>query len=216
MKYFKSKISILFILVSLTVFGQKDTQNVKVIKDDSQVEELFETFGKDEIKIDILDIISLPAFTIGYERISNSYNSYGVELFFNFNDNSAVSGASYEKFFLSPYYRFYFFKKMDYGGAGGFVEVFTKFTSGEHQNDYYDTAYRTEQNNFFDIAVGAGVGKKWVNKSGMTFEFLFGVGRFLIMKDSSNDYSNNDDQYYSYNDRSPISTKINFSIGKRF
>ena len=39
--------------------------------------------------------------------------------------------------------------------------------------------------NFFDIAPGAAIGQKWVNKKGWTFEITGGVGRFLLNKDDN-------------------------------
>ena len=51
----------------------------------------------------------------------------------------------------------------------------------------------------FDVAPGIGVGKKWVNRKGWTFEYMIGFGRFLFN-----------------NDGAEATFKGGISIGKRF
>ena len=142
---------------------------------------------------------------------------------------------------MSPYYRFYFLNKTDFGGEGYFAEVFVKFSNvhynidttnyiwldvdedGDGINDYgyFDGNYSETEKKSWDIAPGVGIGRKWVNKKGWTFEFMFGVGRYL--------FSNNNDDYTYYYDNSEVSeyTTVNesrpiatfkggISIGKRF
>ena len=53
-------------------------------------------------------------------------------MFINAGDNDSASRNWTDKFSLTPFYRFYFFNKRDYGGAGFFAEIFTKFSSGKH------------------------------------------------------------------------------------
>ena len=59
-------IPLLFTIVS---YSQNDIQKVKVVKDDTQVTKLIDSLGKNEIKIDVLDILFQPALSISYERI---------------------------------------------------------------------------------------------------------------------------------------------------
>ena len=118
---------------------------------------------------------------------------------------------------MAPFYRFYFFNKRDYGGAGFFAEVFTKFSFGKHDVEYYNfnpgiNSWETIEENFFDIAPGAAIGQKWVNKKGWTFEISFGVGRFLLNKDK-----NNQEPGREVNSIRPeLFLRGGFSIGKRF
>ena len=44
-------------------------------------------------------------------------------------------------------------------------------------NEPYSTS---EEIKAWDIAPGVGVGKKWVNKKGWTFEYMLGFGRYLF------------------------------------
>ena len=57
----------------------------------------------------------------------------------------------------------------------------------------------TEEIKAWDIAPGVGVGRKWVNKKGWTFEYMLGFGRFLFN-----------------NDEAEATFKGGISIGKRF
>ena len=184
-------IILLILLFSISINSQK-VQQVEVVKNDNQISDLFEELGRNELKLDLIDILSLPAFDITYERIKDPYSSFGVSLFLNVGDNDSASRNWTDKFSITPFYRFYFFNKRDYGGAGFFAELFAKFSSGKHDIDYYNFSpglegyWETVEENFFDIAPGAAIGQKWVNKKGWTFQISGGVGRFLINKDENN------------------------------
>ena len=85
----------------------------------------------------------------------------------------------------------------------------TKFSSGKHDVEYFNpdqnssgiSYWETVEENFFDIAPGAAIGQKWINKKGWTFEISGGVGRFLLNKDEI---------------RPELLLRGGFSIGKRF
>ena len=209
----------LFILLFTIAYGQ-DVQPVEVIKSDRQVTELLDELGNHEIKLDVLDFLTQPAFNIGYEKINDSYSSYGADVFFNFNDNNSSSSWS-EKFSLNPFYRFYFLNKTDFGGEGYFAEIFIKFSNIEYNRETYyndpmpnEPYSTTEEIKVWDIAPGFGVGRKWVNKKGWTFEYMVGVGRFLFANNGNDDCTNCG---YDVNDNRPEATfKGGISIGKRF
>ena len=116
MRYTLALIHILFFNYVLS----QDVQQVEVLKNDNQVIELFDEIGDSEIKLDVVDFLTQPAIKIGYEKINDSYSSYGAEVFLNFNNNNASRSWS-EKFSLNPFYRFYFFNKTDFGGEGYFA-----------------------------------------------------------------------------------------------
>ena len=188
------------------MFSQ-DVQQVEVLKNDKQVTELFDEIGDSEIKLDVIDFLTQPALNIGYEIINDSYSSYGAEVFLNFNDNN-LSRSWSEKFSLNPFYRFYFLNKTDFGGEGYFAEVFIKFANIE-----YDRNSTTEEIKAWDIAPGVGVGRKWVNKKGWTFEYMLGFGRYLFAN-SENDDSPDGGSVSDY--RPEATFKGGISIGKRF
>ena len=209
----------LFILLFTKAYGQ-DVQQVEVIKSDRQVTELLDELGSHEIKLDVIDFLTLPALNIGYEKINDSYSSYGADLFFNFNDNNLSSSWS-EKFSLNPFYRFYFLNKTDFGGEGYFAEIFIKFSNIEYNRETYyndpmpnEPYSTTEEIKVWDIAPGFGVGRKWVNKKGWTFEYMVGVGRFLFANNGNDDCTNCG--YDVYDNRPEATFKGGISIGKRF
>ena len=208
---------LIYILFFKQVFSQ-DVQQVEVIKNDKQVEELFDELGDSEIKLDVIDLLSQPALNIGYEKINDSYSSYGAEVFLNINDNNASRSWS-EKFSLNPFYRFYFLNKTDFGGEGYFAEVFIKFANIEYdRNTVIINSFpssTTEEIKAWDIAPGVGVGRKWVNKKGWTFEYMLGYGRYLFYS-SENDEPNAIDGVNVHEYRPEATFKGGISIGKRF
>ena len=209
-------------LLCLLFFNQtfsQDVQQVEVIKNDKQVEELLDELGDSEMKLDVIDLLSQPALNIGYEKINDSYSSYGADIFFNFNENNASRSWS-EKFSLNPFYRFYFLNKTDFGGEGYFAEVFIKFSNIEYdKNTYFNNSssgepyITSEEIKAWDIAPGVGIGRKWVNKKGWTFEYMIGLGRY-IFAGSENDDVPNGGSVSHY--RPEASFKGGISIGKRF
>ena len=75
MKY----ITVLILLFSISINSQ-EVQQVEVVKNDNQISELFEELGQNELKLDLIDILSLPAFDITYERIKDPY-SWGKHVY---------------------------------------------------------------------------------------------------------------------------------------
>ena len=93
---------------------------------------------------------------------------------------------------------------------GFFVQPFISLTQGEYDtyrydynDDFYDHSYI--ERNFFGLAAGALIGRKWVNQKNYVFEISAGVGRLIVKEDEHN--------YYSDSTAYP---RINFAIGKRF
>ena len=191
----------LFFIISLTSYSQDKIQQVEVVKTDTQIEEFSKQIGTKEFKLDFLDLLVFPALSVGYEKINDSSTAFGTTLFINlggedsdWNDNLAIT----------PYYRFYFLQSEDYGGYGVFAEVFTKFAFGDAEV-YNDISNTSVDENYFDMALGLAVGRKWINRKGFTLETLFGIGRNLFF-----------DQDSDSSDRAGASVRLNISVGKRF
>ena len=211
----------LSLFFSLSLISQ-EVQQVEVVKNDNQISDLFDELGQNELKLDLIDILSVPAFDITYERIKDPYSSFGASLYLNAGDNDSASRNWTDKLSLTPFYRFYFFNKKDYGGAGFFAEIFTKFSFGKHDVEYYNfnpdpnnpgiDYWETIEENFFDIAPGAAIGQKWINKKGWTFEITAGVGRFLLNKDEINSSTGQEVS----SGRPEALLRGGFSIGRRF
>ena len=191
----KKTLLILFFLVPLYIISQ-EVQKVEVVKSDTQIENLNELLGQNEIKVDFLDFILFPALTLGYEKNRNSSTAYGATMFINFDTD--LGSEWNDKFAITPYYRFYFLESQDYGGYGVFAEIFTKFSSAKIEN-YSDA----KSESYTDISPGLAVGRKWINRKGFTFELMFGVGRNLLYDEDVNGMNT-------------ATIRSGVSIGKRF
>jgi len=136
----------------------------------SQAQELADK----EYRLNVFELVSGPALGLSYEKFWSSQSSYGVYTFINLNDDSIRD----ENFEIAPYVRFYF-KETEYlYGKSLFLEIFTAYVSGDTYDDYIYSP-NGEDNKFNRFALGALVGKKWVNKSNITYETGIGVGRYL-------------------------------------
>lgn len=165
---------------------------------------------KHEVRLDIFQLIVLPGIDVSYERFIDDLSSWGVSAFINFDDEFSEA-YRFEHFEISPYYRLYF-KKNNAHNSGFFVQPFLSLTSGEY--DYYSEELNFNAannssdygvNDFFGLAGGALIGRKWVNQKRYTFEIHAGVGRYFVLESDSNAYR--DGTAYP---------RINFSIGRRF
>ena len=201
-------IILIFILIPSIIIAQNEPDKVTVIKSDQQIEEFTSSLGKNELKLDFLDLLVFPALTVGFEKINDSSSGYGATLFLNLGGEDTIGELYNDKFALTPYYRFYFLKSEDYGGYGLFAEIFTKFSFGKYEkfNDFWDQNQNNETLSYSDIAPGLAVGRKWINRKGFTFELLFGVGRNLL-------YKSKDDDSIS---RTAGIVRAGISVGKRF
>ena len=212
---------LIFSLLLLPFLGKsQEVQKVKVVRDDEQLIEFFDSFGPNELRIDPLELLIYPAFDVTYEHFKDTYSAFGVSLFLNLGDAETIIDWS-EIISVTPFYRFYFFNKKDFGGSGLFVEGFAKFSLARQYLDYYYYDEMLWSENFveqtetgFDMALGAGFGQKWVNKHGFTFELSFGVGRFLLGSGSEDYYS--DGTVSVYTSERTVALRGGFSIGKRF
>ena len=201
-------IILIFILIPSIIIAQNEPDKVTVIKSDQQIEEFTSSLGKNELKLDFLDLLVFPALTVGFEKINDSSSGYGATLFLNLGGEDTIAEVYNDKFALTPYYRFYFLQSEDYGGYGIFAEIFTKFSFGKYEkfNDFWDQNQNNETLSYSDIAPGLAVGRKWINRKGFTFELLFGVGRNLL-------YKSKDDDSIS---RTAGIVRAGISVGKRF
>jgi hypothetical protein len=159
---------------------------------------------KQEIKINLLELLVMPAIGITYEKYLNPASSYGVYGFANFGIDQ---GYRYEKVELAGFYRLYFQIKRKHKNRGLFTEVFTGLNFGEVEFYNYEIepypSYITDYESktiqeYFGLSMGVSVGYKFINFNNFIFEIFGGAGRYL-----NNQYIN------SY-------PRVGFSVGKRF
>ena len=194
MKYL---ITLLFIF-SLTSYSQDKIQQVEVIETDTQIQNFSSEIGQNELRFDFFSLLAYDSFSATYERMNDTSTAYGVSMLINFGEDNELN----DNFAVTPYFRIYFLESEDYGGYGFFAEVFSKFAFGEFEG-YLDNTNILLDENYFDIALGVALGRKWINRKGYSFEILLGFGNNLL-------YDN--DQL----DRSKTMVKFSASIGKRF
>jgi hypothetical protein len=135
-------------------------------------------FKKNELKGNALFLV-LGAVELTYERILNEDTGLGGSIFF-------VNQDDFESnFMLTPYYRAYFGNKP---AAGFFVEGFSMFNTGVASKTYYydsnSNISRVDKNRYSDLALGFGLGSKWIHKKGYVFEINAGIGRNLLSRNS--------------------------------
>ena len=60
------------LFLSATIYINAQTvQKVEVVKNDNQINELFNELGSNELKVDLLDLIANTSFDITYEKIKD-------------------------------------------------------------------------------------------------------------------------------------------------
>jgi len=152
--------------------------------------EKFNEVKKHEVSLDVLAAVGGLGINPRYEYVLGRYSGVGVDLNIGIYDNS--DNNNIESFSFTPYYRQYFFSKEDYGAKGFYGEGFVKFYTYEvNQGFINDGITRTTvSEDFFETAIGVGIGWKWVSDSGFLIDIGFGIGRNLgIADDASNQYS---------------------------
>ena len=179
---------------------EEKVYKVEIVKNSSF--EAANSYGNNELRVNFFDLLVLPGFHGYYEKIIDENSSYGTGLFINFSDNLS-SDIVQRRFAISPYYRLYFLNRKDYGAKGLFVELFSSFASAKDMNDYGLYNDFDDRDNIFRVSVGATIGRKWITRSGHTFEPFIGVGRYLDSQDSN---GGNPEAH----------VRLGFSIGKRY
>ncbi|TXD46853.1 DUF3575 domain-containing protein [Polaribacter sp. IC073] len=159
---------------------------------------------KHEIKLNAFSLIVFSSLDISYEHLLNKDSSFGVGVFYNFND---INNDLYypKKFSITPYYR-WFFSETRFA-RGFFVEGFGMLNSYEEELYYYGSPSKIEKET--DFALGVSVGGKFIIKSGFTAEVYLGIGRNLFNN------SNNDDDNGDFINNNII-TRGGISLGYRF
>lgn len=183
-----------YLLVLILSFGilnaQENTDNDTAVPNKS---------FKHELKLNMLELIVMPAIGITYEHYLNPYSSAGVYAFANFGIDEELR---HEKAELAPFYRIYFQRQKNASNQGLFTEIFGGINYGETEFYDYDRSYYNSGKllvqEYVGVAVGVTLGYKFVNYNNYTFDLFGGAGRYL-----------NDQEVKAY-------PRIGLSIGKRF
>lgn len=157
--YFFMKKVFLFVML-LTVFNCFSQESDEVVE------------LKNEIHINALLPIAFKTFEVSYERNLNESTSVGV--------SGLIANQDYyfTKVALTPYFRKYFSRGY---AKGFFIEGFTMLNSGENYYYYYDENgyYSSSKDNYTDLAIGVGVGGKFIANDNFVGTVSLGIGRNL-------------------------------------
>jgi hypothetical protein len=170
------------------------------LTDSQERMEKFNEVKKHEISLDAAAGIGGLGINPRYEYVLGRYSGVGVDLNIGIYDDD---NGNIETFSFTPYYRQYFFSKEDYGAKGFYGEGFVKLYSFDSELFFNNT--NLLQKSFTELAIGAGIGWKWVSDSGFLIDIGFGIGRNLGI-------ANGDDLY----DLPEVTGRGGINFGWRF
>lgn len=150
--------------------------------------------AKNEISLNVLNILVFGALDVSYERILNDNSSVGIEMFskvFNKNEGEDIDFSKAYKKDFSLTGKFKYFLNEYKTASGFYVEGFLMMSNGVNEVDVDVKDPETGETRqvevpleYTDIALGFGVGGKFVAKQGFLIDASFGLGRNLFHKDS--------------------------------
>ncbi|WP_124981122.1 hypothetical protein [Nonlabens xiamenensis] len=173
------------ICISLLLFAGWCTAQNDDLTDNQERLNNFNDIKKNEVSLDVVAGIAGLGINPRYERVLGRYAGVGVDV------NIGIEDEDYdylETFSLTPYYRQYFFSKEDYGAKGFYGEGFMKFFTYEDRFSVFDNggnSTRITAEKYTELALGVGIGWKWVSDSGFLIDVGFGIGRNLGLADES-------------------------------
>lgn len=178
----------LVLLFSTAIFAQEEET---VFKRDT---------ARNELSIGALNLVVFGVLDIAYERVLSNNTSWAVEGFIQaFNrDNEDPSKLYSRKSSLTGKYKYFFGE----GPATGFyVNGLAMISNGEYDVFLYDDGdyLREVSRDYTDLALGFGLGAKFVAKQGFFLDLGAGIGRNLLNPDSPT-----------------IVGQININLGMRF
>ena len=182
----KKQFLLLVLLVGFFAQAQIDDSKTESQKDLNE----FNEYARHEVSVDVLAAIVVPAINVRYEYILDRYSSVGGEVSVTL-DGDETDFEFLETYSVTGFYRQYFFSKEDYGAKGFYGEGFLKGYGYKNEfYGFYNTADGRPSQEHFEMAIGVGIGWKWVSNSGFMIDLGFGIGRNLGIADD--DYEDRD------------------------
>lgn len=177
----KKLITAVFLIFTITSFSQDlQTGEQTVYKRD---------IAKNELSIGALNLVAFGALDITYERIVTPNTSWAIEGFVMALNRSSedLSDAYNKDFSLTGKFKYFF---GDRTAWGFYVSGLSMISTGEYETSTSYTApdgyyeYEYETNNYTDLALGFGLGGKFVAKQGFFVDLSTGIGRNLFNSNS--------------------------------
>lgn len=191
--------------------------------------------AQSDVKVNFLGLL-FNQYQFGYEHVLNEEMSVGGWISFSkwdfetttfdINGNTITEETTYNGFSLIPNYRFYF--SPDDDAEGFFVEAYMKYLNrkatgldwsiyNEQTFTWENVEYERKENS---LALGLGVGRKWVTDAGFFFETFGGLGKTLTdnttySEQAVEDAAAESDEFFESNIPS-IDFRLQLNIGWRF
>ncbi|MDR0231618.1 MAG: hypothetical protein LBI82_05805 [Dysgonamonadaceae bacterium] len=184
---------VLFFNVAFYGFSQTDDTNKELLRTTEKILDVLSQqtdeakaasirVTANEIGLNVFNLAFPRILTISYERIKNSEIGFGLTASICFNSDELDLG---DKFAFTPFFRYYFFSKKDYGSKGFYYETFLKFFGYKDYDysypsyTYFDVGYgiNYKEKTAFDAALGVGLGYKFVSRGGFVLDLNLGGGR---------------------------------------
>lgn len=149
---------------------------------------------RNEVSWNIMNTLVFGALDISYERILSDHSSLSAEVFSKvFNKNKGEEGdlsKTYAKDF-SITTKFKYFLDEENMAWGYYAEAFAMISNGVNEKTVTLTDSQTGEPkeieaelDYIDVALGIGVGRKFISKKGFFLDVSVGIGRNLFQKDS--------------------------------
>jgi hypothetical protein len=170
--------------VPITLCAQKSQEST----DSEKRLDTFTEAKRHELSLDVTAALTLPAIQPRYEYVLGRYSGIGADIFIAL-DSDEVQTEELEKLSITPFYRQYFFSKEDYGAKGFYAEGFLKaytYESDDFNNQFANNI--SEDETFFETALGVSIGWKWVSNSGFMIDLGLGIGRNLGFSDEPDEF----------------------------
>lgn len=166
------------------------------------VEEVFpRDINKNELSINAFNLVTFGAIDVAYERIIDPSSSWSVEGFILAlqRESEAADYVFTRTASLTGKYKYFF---GDRTAWGFYVNGMAMVSTGEYYEESYDERdfnYTRVDKDYTDLALGFGLGGKWVSKQGFFMDLSGGIGRNILNSDSP-----------------VIVGQFNVNLGKRF
>ncbi len=176
------KISSIFLMfITFAAFSQEDLEETTVKQPVQETSIYKREIAKNELRIGALNLVAFGALDIAYERIVSPNTSWAVEAFILAlnRDNEDIAEAYRKDFSVTGKVKYFF---SDRTAWGFYVSGLAMISSGDNEEDFFapDGSFRTETENYTDLALGFGLGGKFVAKQGFFLDLNAGIGRNLF------------------------------------
>lgn len=173
----KKLITVLLLTFTITSFAQDmQTSGQEIYKRE---------IAKNELSIGALNLVAFGAVDVSYERIITPNTSWAIEGFILALNrrNEDLSDAYNKDFSLTGKFKYFFGERTAWGF---YVHGLSMISTGEYETQISYTSpdgyseYRYEMDNYTDLALGFGLGGKFVAKQGFFVDLSTGIGRNLF------------------------------------